>query len=328
MKKTKTRFLALALILALNLLPLQQVGAVDQPRMLIPVGATVGIQLDTQGVVVARAEGGKVKAGDVILEMEGQPVHCGADLQAIAAGLQDGENVDLVVLRNGEEKEIHQAVTVGADGKATMGLWLRDQISGIGTVTFVDPETGFYGALGHGINDCDSGILLPLRQGLVTRTEVNAVLKGSAGSPGQLCGGVDTSRTLGTIGQNTQQGIFGTMEDLSWLQEPAIEVAELDEICLGEAQILSNVDGETVERYTVEIVRLYQGENNGRDMMLKVTDERLLAQTGGIVQGMSGSPILQNGKLIGAVTHVLVDQPEKGYGISLISMLEAAENAA
>lgn len=323
MKKIKTKLSALALILVLASLPVQSAWA-SQSRMLVPVGAAVGIQLDTQGVVVARAEGGKIQAGDVIVEINGQKVSSGEDVKAIAADLANAEKVELVVLRDGKEVALSQPLELGTDGTASLGLWLRDQVTGIGTVTYVDPESGDFGALGHGVNDADCGLCLPLRQGLVTQTEISSVLKGAAGAPGQLCGGLDLERPVGEIEKNSSHGIFGTMENLDWIQGQALEVAETSEIQLGEAQILSNVEGEEVESYTVEIVRLYGGQGDGRDMMLKVTDADLLEKTGGIVQGMSGSPIIQNGKLVGAVTHVLVSEPEKGYGIAIENMLEAA----
>ena len=238
--------------------------------------------------------------------------------------LPQEDNVELLVLRDGVETKLSQAVNRAEDGSGSMGLWLRDQVTGVGTLTYVDPESGTFGALGHGINDVDCGLRLPLRSGIVTKTCISAVLKGSAGAPGQLCGGLDTAQIVGSIEKNTAKGIFGTLEDSGWIPGQAVETASTEEICLGTAQILSDVDGAGPKAYTVEIVRLYGCQENGRDLMLRVTDETLLEKTGGIVQGMSGSPILQNGKLVGAVTHVLVSQPEKGYGISIENMLKAA----
>ena len=322
MKKFK-KIQALLLVLVLLCIPLQRAEAAEG-RRLVPVGEVVGIQLETQGVVVARAEGGKIRPGDVIVEMNGKQVSSGEDIRAIAEGLEPGENVDITVLRDGKSLCISRAVTSQADGTAVMGLWLRDRISGIGTVTYYDPENGSFGALGHGITDVDCGLCLPLRSGFITESGVSAVLKGAAGAPGQLCGGLEPDKALGDLSANTTRGIFGSVNENGWSPEQAIEAAEPSETVLGAAEILSTVEGEEPQRYGVEIVRLYSGSADGRDMMLKITDPRLLEKTGGIVQGMSGSPIIQNGKLVGAVTHVLVNDPTRGYGIFIENMLDAA----
>lgn len=207
------------------------------------------------------------------------------------------------------------------DGCWRLGLWLRDGIAGIGTVTFYDPETGLFGALGHSINDVDTGILLPLGDGTITSATVSDVQRGEKGKAGELHGAFDTESKLGEVKQNTSSGIFGTA--FCGFEGVPIPVAEDSEIENGPATILANVEGSEVREYAVEISRAQSG---GR-LMVTVTDPELLAATGGIVQGMSGSPIIQNGKLVGAVTHVLISDPTRGYGITISSMLRAAEEA-
>lgn len=201
-------------------------------------------------------------------------------------------------------------------------------MAGIGTLTFCEPATGRFGALGHGINDVDTAQLMPLQSGSIMYSEVTDVKKGEKGAPGELHGAFQVNRDLGELYANTASGVFGRLEDgtLTDGLEP-VPVAERKEVKTGAATILSNIAGDQVEEYQVEIIRVYPANGaDTRNLMLKVTDPRLLETTGGIVQGMSGSPILQNGKLVGAVTHVLVNDPTQGYGILAENMLLEAEN--
>ena len=199
-------------------------------------------------------------------------------------------------------------------------------MAGIGTLTFYDPESSIFGALGHGINDVDTAQLMPLQSGTIMYSAVTDVKKGLSGAPGELHGTFDVARDMGHLYANTHSGIFGTLTDESVLgQQQPVEIAERSEVKTGPATILSNIAGEDVKEYQVEILHVYSAvEGETRNLMLKVTDPELLAQTGGIVQGMSGSPILQSGKLVGAVTHVLVNDPTRGYGILAENMLGMA----
>ena len=200
-------------------------------------------------------------------------------------------------------------------------------MAGIGTLTYCDPASGAFGALGHGVNDVDTSLLLPLESGGLMYAQVADVKKGLSGEPGELHGTFEVSRELGTLSANTKSGIFGCLTDPAMTQGLSpVPVAAKQDLKEGNATILSNISGDRVEEYQVEIVQLYSlKDDDTRDMMLKVTDPRLLEITGGIVQGMSGSPIIQNGKLVGAVTHVLVNDPTRGYGIFIENMLDAAE---
>lgn len=207
--------------------------------------------------------------------------------------------------------------------------WIRDSMAGIGTMTYYDPETGAFGALGHGITDVDTAQLMPFSSGSILPSTVKAVKKGASGEAGELRGDFDLTTDLGTLSANTAAGIFGTVENDDFTEQlnQALPVAEASEVRTGPAVILSNVEGDVVEEYDVEILQIVEGSSDGRDLVISVTDPDLIAATGGIVQGMSGSPILQDGKFVGAVTHVLLSDPTKGYGILMETMLKAGEIA-
>jgi stage IV sporulation protein B len=200
-------------------------------------------------------------------------------------------------------------------------------MAGIGTMTYYDPATGTFGALGHGVSDHDTSLLMPLEEGSILYAEVAGVQKGAVGAPGLLQGAFKTNRDLGVLSSNTQCGIFGRLDDRSMIRGlTPLPVAARDEVEAGPATILSNVSGDEVREYSIEIIKIFaKNPSDPRDFMVRVTDPALLAATGGVVQGMSGSPILQNGKVVGAVTHVLVNDPTRGYAISMDSMLGAAE---
>ncbi len=205
-----------------------------------------------------------------------------------------------------------------AEGQWMMGMWLRDGVSGIGTLTFCDPATGVYGALGHSISDADTGTKMPISEGSITDAEIVSVTRGAPGAPGELNGCADTQRVLGSIEGNTAHGIFGKAYTAF-----GGRTTETGAIKTGPATIVSTVSGSQPREYKVEINRIYR-DAEGEHVMLTVVDQALCAQTGGIVQGMSGSPILQGGRLVGAVTHVFVNDPTRGYGVSIQDMLASA----
>ena len=302
---------------------------------LIPLGRTTGIKLFSKGTAVVDfaklecsgtcpAKDGGLRVGDVLLKLNGQDITGNESLTALLGELSD-EKAVFTVLR--DEKE--QLVTVKAVfdpqlERWRIGAWIRDSVAGIGTITFVDPETGVFGALGHGICDADTGQLVNFGAGSIMPSSVASVEKSKSGTPGQLCGRFDLTQDQGWLADNCQTGIYGMLTRRELFDgEKALEVAASEDISVGEATILSNVTGEETQEYDVRIVKVYHGDG-GRDLLLEVTDPDLLAVTGGIVQGMSGSPIIQDGKLVGAVTHVLVNDPTRGYGIFIENMLEAA----
>ena len=307
---------------------------------LIPVGQAVGIRLEVEGVLVAGtgpvdtpdgpaapAQDAGIRAGDVITALDGVPVEHAEELAEELAALE-GRSAELTVEREGREMRVSVAPVPSVQGGGQrLGLWLRDGVTGIGTLTYIDPETGGFGALGHAVSDAGSGALLPAAEGGISSARIVDVTPGSPGSPGELSGGFSAAGEIGVIEKNTVCGIFGTMRrHMPGLREP-VPVASPDEVENGEATILACIDGEEAREYRVEIARAGLMTGAGRDLTVRVTDPELLARTGGIVQGMSGSPILQNGRLVGAVTHVLTADPARGYGVFAETMLRLSEAA-
>ena len=294
---------------------------------LIPVGSTVGLELQTDGILVAEVcEDCKteLEPGDRIISIDGTEI---SSVKEIHDRLNKGSgSVTLTVLRNGKKTEL-MAQPIDTDQGKRLGISVRDHIAGIGTVTYVNPKDNTFGALGHGVNEIGSMELLPANRGSVYESTIQSVKKGEIGVPGQLQGTATSTEPIGNIYCNSSHGVFGTLgTDLT--KNPALPVAKNSEITTGKATILSNVLGTEVQEYDVEIIKIYPTESDsGRNICLQVTDPKLLELTGGIVQGMSGSPIIQNGKLIGAVTHVFVQNPKMGYGIFIENMLKAGEDA-
>jgi len=317
----KTIFRALSGALLAFLLAAQALAA---PAYLIPGGNTVGIKLYARGLIVTStvedmaAEAAGLRRGDTILQVNGRTA---SSRDMLLAALQTGGAVELTVLRGGREAELLVS-PVKTESGYRLGANVRDSIAGIGTVTFYDPETGEFGALGHGVGEPGGMSLLPTASGFLVSASVAEVQKGRRGAPGALKGEFDVTKAVGTVEENREHGIFGRVRQVP--DRSAVPVAKPDEIHTGEAEILANVEGGSVERFSVRIDRLCPGAESGRNLLLTVTDKRLLDRTGGIVQGMSGSPILQDGKLVGAVTHVLVGDPARGYGIFIETMLDAA----
>jgi len=310
--------------------------AVPRGGKLIPLGRTTGIKLFSEGAMVvgfaeltaaggrSPAQAGGLEMGDVIVAVNNQAVTSNESLQAALAQLEAGRAV-ITAKRGGEA--VDYAVDAVHDGEGwRIGAWVRDSIAGIGTITFVDPGNGAFGALGHGISDADTGQRMGLDSGAIMDSTVSGVKRGEAGNPGELSGQFDLTQDQGVLYANTDRGIFGRItEEEVYAGYDALDIGGKDEIRVGPAYILSNVEGRDTRRYDIEVVRVYPGDDgSGRDMMIRVTDAGLIAITGGIVQGMSGSPIIQGGKIIGAVTHVLVNDPLRGYGIGIERMLAEA----
>ena len=298
-------------------------------RMLVPVGHTVGIKLFTRGVVVVKLSDGGTPAkacglqtGDIIVKCAGSAVTSTEQFQSLLQSC-GGDTTDLQVQRQGGPVTLTVEPARNDQGVYCIGAWIRDSMAGIGTMTYFDPETGEFGALGHGITDVDTAQLMPFADGSILPSTVKAVKQGQAGCAGELKGEFDLTGDLGDLYANTNCGVFGTLdaEDYAAVQGEAVPTGTPK---AGPAVIRANVQGDAVEEYEIEILKVIPNAPDGREMVISVTDPDLLAVTGGIVQGMSGSPILQDGKLVGAVTHVLLNDPSKGYGISMETMLKAA----
>ena len=321
-----------------GILPFKQVGIrVIEDRELIPVGVPIGIYVKTEGVLVvgtgefASQGAGKVspaknilKSGDYVIKLNGTEV-TGKDDLIMRIENCGGEQQILTIRRDAETYDVRIKPERDRTGKYKIGVWVRDNAQGVGTMTYID-ENGNFGALGHGINDVDTSTLMEMNDGTLYQTEIISIRKGAAGQPGEMTGMIVYSddRILGDITSNSIRGIFGkcNQKALALGTEEALPIGLKQEIEKGPAQILCTVDG-TTRYYDIEITEIHLDHDNvNRGIELRVTDPELLSVTGGIVQGMSGAPIIQKGKFVGAVTHVLVQDSTRGYGIFIENMLE------
>ena len=318
----KITMITLILLFLINLLPVQIFG-----RELVAVGQVVGLQLQDGTLTVAAfdeelgksAKEAGLAVGDKILHIDGRAVQGTDDIrQALAASKGV---VTMEVLRGNQRVRVKFEPVITDEGPK-LGLYLKQGVTGVGTITWYDGENNTIGTLGHGVNNAN-GQLLKLEQGNIYETAVVSVRKGKSGEPGQLMGSILSKDPIGTVTANTPQGVFATTQQ-PWTGQ-TMETASWEEIKTGPATMLSTVSGTQVGQYQVEILKIYpKSTQAGRNLLIRITDPTLLEQTGGIVQGMSGSPIIQNGKLVGAVTHVLVNDPTRGYGIFIENMLQAA----
>lgn len=319
-------------------IPFKEISVnVEDACYAVPCGMPVGIYLKSRGVMVigtgkvtdengseAEPAYGILQSGDYIEAINGQPL---SDKEALITSLNrmgEGEAL-LRVRRGGRELELSVDTVKTADGSRKLGAWVRDDTQGIGTMTYLKPDGGF-GALGHGISDSDTGRVVEIENGALYETEILGIEKGSAGNPGVMAGVIyyGPGSRLGSVAQNTDCGIFGTAGQAfcDAVGQQTMEVGHRQDVKRGKAWIRSCVSGEACD-YEIEIQRVdYSPAKENKSLVFQVTDERLLRLTGGIVQGMSGSPILQNGKLVGAVTHVFVQDSTRGYGIFVEDMLK------
>lgn len=309
--------------------PIKEVktGEITRP-MLVPCGQPFGIKLMTDGVMVIKLEKFDgccpaadcgIRVGDIITEVNGENVATNKKISEIISGSK-GKPCMISYMRDGEEKTSTLA-PVYSEGAYKAGIWVRDSSAGIGTMTFYDPESGAFGGLGHPICDADTKVPLPLSHGTVGEVSITGCNKSCKGEPGQLLGEFSSSASVGDITANNESGIFGTLNSAP-NKSKAVELGFRQEVTTGKAYIYSTIDGCQPQQYEISIEKIDLNENAEHDMIVKITDDSLLEKTGGIVQGMSGSPIIQNGRLVGAVTHVFVDDPTQGYGIFADEMYE------
>lgn len=321
-----------ALVLAMALCVTAALATGTERKRLVPVGHTVGVKLFARGVVVVKLPEGSTPAracglqtGDVIEACGGQTVTSTEQFQTLLQ--KNGtETTELSIKRQGSPVTLAVEPERNEEGVCCIGAWIRDSMAGIGTVTYYDPDTNTFGALGHGITDGDTAALMPFGNGSILPSTVKAVKKGTCGSAGELRGNFDLTEELGQLYANTSCGIFGTVADGCALAAGG-EALPVGQPLEGPAVIRSNISGDEVKEYAIEILKRIPDASDGRELVISVTDPDLIAATGGIVQGMSGSPIIQNGKLVGAVTHVLLSDPTKGYGISVETMLNTGAPA-
>lgn len=309
------------------------VKTLEQP-MLVPGGQPFGIKLLMEGVMIVGtgevktnkgtlcpADNCGLKKGDIILSVNGKEVNSNEELSEIVS-TSDGEAVEILYSRNEKERKTFlEPAFSAADSRYKAGLWVRDSTAGIGTVTFCEPFTNRFGGLGHPVCDGDTGEIIPISSGETADVSISKVIKGEAGSPGELHGSFSSEMSSGVIYNNNEYGVFGELFDIPSDVE-AIPMGLKQEVKEGAATIITTIDETGPREYAIEIESIDYNNDETKNMTIRVTDEELLDKTGGIVQGMSGSPIIQNGKLIGAVTHVLVNDPEKGFAIFCENMYE------
>ncbi len=293
--------------------------------LLVPGGEVFGVKIKQKHVTVTESTGvPALKSGDIILSVNGQQVSTASDVKRIVAA-SGGESVTIRALHAGNEIGVEIRPTL-RDGEYKLGLSLRDGAAGLGTVTFFDPDTGVFGGLGHGICDSETGEVISMKSGEVCGVILGGIHRGESGKPGELCG-VLTDKDMGDLSVNSECGVFGVITDPSLLSGSAMPIGSREEITEGEATIISTLKNNKTAEYKIEIYDIDRSSDGSKSFRIRVTDETLKAISGGIVRGMSGSPIIQNGKLVGAVTHVLVADPTEGYGIFIENMLNASEVA-
>jgi stage IV sporulation protein B len=328
----KARNILLGLILSLSILPTTAFAYSDY---IIAGGQNIGIQINSKGVLVvglykinniypAREAG--LKLGDKILAVNNKSVENINQMVETINADEDKQSITIKYDRYGRTYNTTLKLVKTEDNIYKTGLYVKDTINGIGTLTFIDPNTKKFGALGHEIIEKNSGQMIEVKDGKIYKSEVQGIIKSTNGLPGEKNAKYYSSVTFGNIYENTSSGIFGTYNS-ELTNKSLYKVAQRDEIKLGKASILTVIKNEEVEEFDIEIIKVNRSNNQKiKNILFNITDAKLLEATGGIVQGMSGSPIIQDEMIIGAVTHVIVDDPTKGYGIFITSMLEEADN--
>ena len=293
----------------------------------IPLGKAIGMKMYTKGVLVvgmSEIEGQKpyensgIETGDKIVEVNNVKINNTEELIA-CVNSSKGESIEITYISDNEEEVANMSPVKTGENEYKLGLWVRDAAAGVGTLTFYEPSTGEFGALGHGINDVDTYQLIDIANGELVTTNIIDIVKGEDGTPGEIRGVIDGGSTIGSIYKNTNYGVYGKVIDTSRLnlsKNNEIEVANRSEITTGKAEMMCELEDGKIEKYEIEIQKIFLENNqDNKSMLIKVTDEDLIEKTGGIIQGMSGAPIIQNGKFIGAVTHVLVNDSKMGYAV-------------
>lgn len=322
-----------------KIIPLRKTHVTVGNRRYVSLGGEViGIKIFSSGVLVISTEdietekglrnpGEKagIRSGDIIRKIDGKEVNSNKDVSDICKK-SGGKSMNFTIDRNGKTLTLRlQTVKEKQSGDFKAGLWVRDSTAGIGTMTFFDRETGIFASLGHAICDIDTGITLPVYEGTAVGAKILGVSRGTDTDAGELTGAF-TAEKIGKLYMNCECGVYGILSEFDQ-NAPLIPVATIGEVKTGKAQILCSVDETGRQYYDVEITKIIDEKSNQKNMTVKITDERLLEITGGIVQGMSGTPLIQNGMLVGAITHVFIGTPREGYAIFAQNMLSAAEQA-
>ena len=313
-------------------LPIKKVQLCFMPEKKVEVvGRTVGICVDTKGVLVLGVGQvksvdskeympckGVIKSGDIILEIDNKKI---SNKEELVSAVKNKTHINIKAMRKDKvfNADVSPIKSID-DNNYKLGLWVRDSTQGIGTITYYDKENNSFAALGHPINDVDTGEKMQIDGGEILDAEILKAEKGQAGTPGALIGEIDFDKTIGYINSNEDNGVFGKLcDEIGGIEMP---IGYKNDVKRGNASIFVNLRGKIVEEYSIHIDSINKyNTNDTKNFVLTITDKRLLAKTGGIVQGMSGCPVVQNGKLIGAVTHVFVNDPTKGYGIFVENMM-------
>lgn len=321
---------AIVLLLSFCIIPINALAYSDR---IIVGGENIGITLNAEGILVVGVYGvdghspasdAGLKTGDMITAINNNEVESIEDM-AEKINEARSDSVTVGYLRNNKETETTLKLYKDENDVYKTGLYVKDSVTGIGTLTFIDPETKLFGALGHEIAEQTTGKLLEIKDGKIFNSEVTGVVPSSDGNPGEKKAEYDATKTTGDVSENTTQGIFGNYTS-ELPNKDTYKVAKPSEIKTGEAKILTVLDGTEIKEYTINITKINAKDQKNKNFVFEITDEELLNKTNGIIQGMSGSPIIQGDYIIGAVTHVVVDNPHKGYGIFITNMLEEAEN--
>ncbi len=318
-----------------NIIPIKSVNInIKENETVIPCGNPFGIRLFTEGIMVVKTDkltvDGKaynpakeagIETGDVITYANSKKINCTEDLPTVV-NQSGGNPVNLTIIRNNRTMSKSILPIKTGESSYKIGVWVRDSSAGIGTMTFFHPESHAFGGLGHGICDIDTGELMPMAQGEVTGAEIDSITKSKSGTAGTLNGHHCENLCRGYVISNCESGVFGYIEN-SPVSHSEIPIAYKQQVKTGKAQIITTLDSSTPKYYDIEIQSInYNESTKTKNIIIKITDSELLSRTNGIVQGMSGSPIIQNNRLVGAVTHVFVNEPQKGYGIFAENMID------
>ncbi len=323
------------IIIALLLMFIIPINAVAYSDKIIAGGENIGITLNFRGVLIVGsynvngenlAKKANLKNGDIITKINNNQIN---NIDEMAEQINEvAENnlpIKITFVRNNEEKNTTLNLTKDENGIYKTGLYVKDSISGIGTLTFIDPITKNFGALGHEIEEQSTGKLLEIKDGKIFESKVTGIIPSTDGSPGEKKAEYNPNKIEGTVKENTTQGVFGKYErDIS--NRKTYKVAKKDDVKTGEAKILTVLNDNDIKEYNIKIIQINNTESKNKNFIFEITDKVLKDKTNGIIQGMSGSPIIQGDYIVGAVTHVVVDNPLKGYGIFITNMLEEAEN--
>lgn len=323
------------IIIALLLMFIIPINAVAYSDKIIAGGENIGITLNFRGVLIVGsynvngenlAKKANLKNGDIITKINNNQINNIDEMaEQINEVAKNNLPIKITFVRNNEEKNTTLNLTKDENGIYKTGLYVKDSISGIGTLTFIDPITKNFGALGHEIEEQSTGKLLEIKDGKIFESKVTGIIPSTDGSPGEKKAEYNPNKIEGTVKENTTQGVFGKYEhDIS--NRKTYKVAKKDDVKTGEAKILTVLNDNDIKEYNIKIIQINNTESKNKNFIFEITDKVLKDKTNGIIQGMSGSPIIQGDYIVGAVTHVVVDNPLKGYGIFITNMLEEAEN--